>query len=101
MSATGKTPGTNPDNRSTGNTPDTGRRTQQGNDYSSGSNPGQFKITGNWGRQSTQLKEQYSQLTDSDLKFEPGKENELLGRIENRLNKSRDEVIDIINNVKF
>lgn len=56
-----------------------------------------YEITGNWGKQSTQLKQQYSQLTDEDLKFEPGKEDELLGRIGNRLNKSRDEVIDIIN----
>ncbi|MGM0580866.1 MAG: hypothetical protein ACQETL_09315 [Bacteroidota bacterium] len=56
-----------------------------------------FKITGNWDAQSKQLKSKYSQLTDSDLKFEEGKENELLGRVETRLNKKRDEVINIIN----
>lgn len=56
-----------------------------------------FKITGNWEKQSKQLKEKYSQLTDADLKFEPGKENELLTRVESRLNKKRDEVINIIN----
>jgi len=55
-----------------------------------------FKITGNWDVQSKQLKGKFSQLTDSDLKFEAGKENELLGRIENRLNKKREEVINII-----
>ncbi|MFY7706914.1 MAG: hypothetical protein ACOVQ5_02465 [Flavobacteriales bacterium] len=55
-----------------------------------------FKITGNWDTQSKALKQKYSQLTDSDLKFEPGKENELLGRVETRLNKKRDEVINIL-----
>lgn len=55
-----------------------------------------FKITGNWDAQSKKLKATYSQLTDADLKFEPGKENELLSRVEHRLNKKREEVISII-----
>lgn len=55
-----------------------------------------FKITGNWGVQSKQLQEKFSQLTDADLKFETGKENELLSRVESRLNKKREEVINII-----
>jgi hypothetical protein len=56
-----------------------------------------FKISGDWTKQSAQLKDKFSQLTDSDLKFEPGKENELLQRVETKLNKKRDEVINIIN----
>lgn len=56
-----------------------------------------FKISGDWTKQSHQLKEKFSQLTDTDLKFEPGKENELLQRVETRLNKNREEVINIIN----
>jgi uncharacterized protein YjbJ (UPF0337 family) len=59
-----------------------------------------FKISKNWDAQSKQLKAKFSQLTDSDLKFEPGKENELLGRVESKLNKKRDEVINIIKNVQ-
>lgn len=55
-----------------------------------------FKIT-NWDESSKKLKEQFSQLTEDDLKFEPGKENDLLNRIENRINKRRSEVIDMIN----
>jgi hypothetical protein len=58
--------------------------------------PENFKITGDWTVQSKQLKEKYSQLTDADLKFEPGKENDLLKRVETRLNKKREEVINII-----
>jgi uncharacterized protein YjbJ (UPF0337 family) len=56
-----------------------------------------FKVTGNWEDQSKQLKGKFSQLTDSDLKFEKGKENEMLNRVEKRLNKKREEVINIIN----
>lgn len=59
-----------------------------------------FKITGDWSVQSKQLKEKFSALTDSDLKFETGKESELLGRVETRLNKKRDEVISIINQAR-
>lgn len=55
-----------------------------------------FKITGDWNVQSKNLKDKFSSLTDADLKFETGKENELLTRIETKLNKKRDEVINII-----
>lgn len=55
-----------------------------------------FKITGDWTIQSQQLQDKFAQLTDADLKFEPGKENELLTRVETRLNKKREEVINII-----
>ena len=55
-----------------------------------------FKFTGNWDEQSKSLKQKYSQLTDSDLKLETGKEEELLNRVSSRLGKKRDEVISII-----
>ena len=60
-----------------------------------------FNISGNWKEQSRQLKEKFSQLKDSDLVFEKGKENELLERIENKLSKNREEVIKILNNTQF
>lgn len=55
-----------------------------------------FKITGNWAVMSKQLQDKFAQLTDADLKFEVGKENELLTRVEARLHKKRQEVINII-----
>ncbi len=55
-----------------------------------------FKITGNWDTQAKHIQDKFPQLTESDLKFETGKEEELLGRIENRLNKKREEVINIL-----
>jgi uncharacterized protein YjbJ (UPF0337 family) len=55
-----------------------------------------FKVTGDWAVQSKQLKEKFSQLNDEDLKFEEGKDEELLTRIEKKLNKKREEVMNII-----
>jgi hypothetical protein len=43
----------------------------------------------------------YPQLTDADLKFEPGKESELLSRLESRLKKTREEVISLIGSVEL
>jgi hypothetical protein len=60
-----------------------------------------FKITGDWATQSKQLKAKYPQLTDADLKFEPGKEAHLLSSLQSRLHKSREEVIEIIKNVQL
>ncbi|EPH13364.1 hypothetical protein HMPREF9713_00693 [Myroides odoratimimus CCUG 12700] len=51
----------------------------------------------NWDESSKKLKEQFSQLTDVDLKYEVGKENDLLNRLEKKINKKRSEVIDLIN----
>jgi len=61
---------------------------------------GTFRITGDWNVQSKKLKEKYSQLTDDDLKYEAGKENELLNRVQTRLNKKREEVITILRDVQ-
>ena len=60
-----------------------------------------FKITGDWKVQSKALKQEFSKLTDGDLKFETGKEDDLLKRIETRLNKKREEVLNIIRKVQL
>ena len=55
-----------------------------------------FKISGHFEALSKKLKSKYPQLTDADLKFESGKENEMIGRIEKRLSKNHEEVIKIL-----
>ena len=57
---------------------------------------GAYKIVGNWDEQSKILKEKFPQLTEADLKFETGKEVELFGRLEQRLNKKRDEITSLL-----
>lgn len=55
-----------------------------------------FTVTENWTDRSEQLKEEFLQLTDTDLKFETNKENEMLDRVAFKLHKNRYEVMDII-----
>jgi uncharacterized protein YjbJ (UPF0337 family) len=50
----------------------------------------QFK--GNWNEVKGKLKQKYGQLTDDDLAFAEGKDDELLGRIQKRLGKSKEEL---------
>ncbi|MCD2422109.1 hypothetical protein LQ567_05000 [Niabella pedocola] len=59
-----------------------------------------FKMIGDWTSQSKILKERYPLLADADLKFEKGKENDLLARVGTRLNKKRDEVVNILKKVQ-
>lgn len=55
-----------------------------------------FTITGNWALQTEQLKKKYPQLTDADLKFETGQEDQLVQRVVARLNKNQEHVIAIL-----
>lgn len=59
-----------------------------------------LKISGDWSQQADDLKEKFPQLTDSDLKFERGKEDDLIKRMELRLHKKKEEVINIIRKVQ-
>lgn len=59
-----------------------------------------FKIEGNWNEQARELQKEFSELSDSDLEFQEGKEEELLKRVEVKLNKSRQEVIELIAKVQ-
>lgn len=55
-----------------------------------------LNIKGNWNEKKGKLKQKFSKLTDDDLMFIEGKEDELLGRIQKRLGKSKEEVREII-----
>jgi len=49
-------------------------------------------IKGNWNEQKGKLKQKYADLTDNDLMYAEGKEEELLGRLQKKLGKSKEEV---------
>jgi uncharacterized protein YjbJ (UPF0337 family) len=53
-------------------------------------------ISGNWEKMKGKLKQKYANLTDDDLLYIEGKEDETLGRIQEKLGKSREEVERII-----
>ena len=50
----------------------------------------QFK--GSWNEEKGKLKQKYGQLTDNDLTFADGKEDELLGRLQQKLGKSKEDL---------
>jgi uncharacterized protein YjbJ (UPF0337 family) len=51
-----------------------------------------LRFRGSWNEIKGKLKQQYGNLTDDDLVFADGKEDELLGRLQKKLGKSKDEV---------
>lgn len=50
------------------------------------------QIKGNWNELKGKFKQQYADLTDDDLLYEEGKEDELLGKIQTKLGKTRSEL---------
>jgi len=54
----------------------------------------QFK--GEWNELKGKLKQKYAQLTDDDLMYAKGKEEELLGRLQKKLGKKEEEVRKLI-----
>jgi len=55
-----------------------------------------LEIKGNWNEAAGKLKQQYANLTDDDLLLIKGKEEELLGRLQKKLGKTKKEVRKII-----
>ena len=51
-----------------------------------------LNLKGNWNELKGKLKQKYGQLTDDDLTFAEGKEEEMLGRLQQRLGKSKEDV---------
>ena len=54
----------------------------------------QFK--GSWNEIKGKLKQSYGSLTDDDLVFAEGKDDELLGRLQKKLGKTKEEVRQMI-----
>ncbi len=55
-----------------------------------------LNLKGNWNELKGKLKQKYGQLTDDDLTFADGKEDELIGRIQKRLGKDKEDVRTMI-----
>lgn len=59
-----------------------------------------LNINGNWEEKKTKLKQRFVDLTDDDLRYTRGKEEELVGRIQKRLNVPNEIAQKIIRYVK-
>jgi len=55
-----------------------------------------IELRGNWLEQRRKLKEKFAVLTDEDLLFEQGKKEEMLGRVQVKLGKTKEELREII-----
>ena len=53
-------------------------------------------MKGNWNEIAGKLKQQYGNLTDDDLIFKAGKEEELLGRLQQKLGSTKEELRKLI-----
>jgi len=51
-----------------------------------------LELKGSWNEIKGKLKQKYSDLTDDDLTFAEGKEDELYGRLQKRLGKTKMEL---------
>ncbi|HEU4679915.1 MAG TPA: CsbD family protein [Terrimicrobiaceae bacterium] len=52
----------------------------------------ELQIKGNWNVVKGKLKQVYGELTDDDLAFSEGHEDELVGRLQQKLGKTKEEI---------
>ncbi len=56
-------------------------------------NSSELKLKGSWNELKGKMKQQYAQLTDDDLTYEEGKDDEMIGRVQQKLGHTKDQVI--------
>jgi uncharacterized protein YjbJ (UPF0337 family) len=55
-----------------------------------------LSMKGNWTEIAGKLKQKYANLTDDDLLFKEGKEEELLGRLQKKIGTTKEKVREMI-----
>lgn len=54
------------------------------------------ELKGNWDEQKGKLKQKFAALTDDDLLFAEGKKDEMMGKLQIKLGKSKEELHKVI-----
>ncbi len=54
------------------------------------------EVKGNWNEQKGKLKMKFAALLDNDLLFEEGKKEEMFGKLQLKLGKTKEELLKII-----
>ena len=57
--------------------------------------PNSEEIKGGWNEFKGKLKQQYADLTDDDLLYEEGKEDEMWGKLQQKLGKTKKEILSL------
>lgn len=58
-----------------------------------------LNIKGSWNEVSGKLKQKFANLNDDDLLFKEGKEEELLGRLQQKLGKTKEQIRKLISKI--
>jgi uncharacterized protein YjbJ (UPF0337 family) len=53
-----------------------------------------LELKGTWNETKGKLKQKYADLTDDDLTFAEGKDEELLGRLQKKLGRTKEQLRD-------
>jgi uncharacterized protein YjbJ (UPF0337 family) len=56
-------------------------------------------VKGNWNEQKGRLKQKFAALTDNDLLFDKGKKEEMIGKLQIKLGKTKEELHKIISGI--
>lgn len=57
--------------------------------------PNEQEIKGNWNEYKGKLKQKYGDLTDDDVTYQEGKEDEMWGRLEQKIGKTKKEIMSL------
>lgn len=55
--------------------------------------PNSTELKGNWNEFKGKLKQEYAELTDDDLTYEEGKDDEVWGKIQQKIGKTKKELL--------
>jgi uncharacterized protein YjbJ (UPF0337 family) len=57
------------------------------------------ELKGNWNEQKGKLKQKFAMLTDNDLLFAEGKKDEMMGKLQIKLGKTKEELYKMISDL--
>ena len=57
------------------------------------------QVKGNWNQIKGKIKEEYGEVTDDDLAYEEGKEDQMLGRLQEKTGKTKQELKNFIDGI--
>jgi uncharacterized protein YjbJ (UPF0337 family) len=58
-----------------------------------------LEIKGRWNELKGKVKQAYAELTEDDLTYDEGQEDELVGKIQQKTGKTREELVKWINSL--
>ncbi|RYG50515.1 MAG: CsbD family protein [Chitinophagaceae bacterium] len=57
--------------------------------------PNSTEMSGAWNEMKGKIKQKYAELTDDDLTYEEGKDDEMWGKIQQKIGKTKKEIMSL------